>query len=230
MIDKNLFLETLHEVAEIAATSSEKIKPEEVHRYFEGMELSEEQEKMVYEYLNLPPEAKAARQPECDKAAEEAQKAMAIANEAKAAAAEAKAEALAEIAAQLQAADAKNQEQFKAILSRLEGVESKLSGLDADQIDKAIQAVEAIQVQLKAFEKYNTLLDQLAAYPALIQDVKDAKANIESLTGRVKAAEDAIKANAEAANKALEDLSKEINGKLSTGINTIAGVIAQRLT
>ena len=60
MIDKNLFLETLHEVAEIAATSSEKIKPEEVHRYFEGMELSEEQEKMVYEYLNLPPEAKAA--------------------------------------------------------------------------------------------------------------------------------------------------------------------------
>ena len=48
MIDKNLFLETLHEVAEIAATSSEKIKPEEVHRYFEGMELSEEQEKMVY--------------------------------------------------------------------------------------------------------------------------------------------------------------------------------------
>lgn len=165
-----------------------------------------------------------------DKAAEEAQKAMAIANEAKAAAAEAKAEALAEIAAQLQAADAKNQEQFKAILSRLEGVESKLSGLDADQIDKAIQAVEAIQVQLKAFDKYKTLLDQLAAYPALIQDVKDAKANIESLTGRVKAAEDAIKANAEAANKALEDLSKEINGKLSTGINTIAGVIAQRLT
>ena len=71
MIDKNLFLETLHEVAEIAATSSEKIKPEEVHRYFEGMELSEEQEKMVYEYLNLPPEAKATRQPECDKAAEE---------------------------------------------------------------------------------------------------------------------------------------------------------------
>lgn len=64
MIDKNLFLETLHEVAEIAATSGEKIKPEEVHKYFEGMELSEEQEKMVYEYLNLPPEVKMAQQPE----------------------------------------------------------------------------------------------------------------------------------------------------------------------
>lgn len=64
MIDKNLFLETLHEVAEISATSGEKIKPEEVHKYFEGMELSEEQEKMVFEYLNLPPEAKMAQQPE----------------------------------------------------------------------------------------------------------------------------------------------------------------------
>lgn len=157
-----------------------------------------------------------------DKATEEAQKAMAIANEAKAAAAEAKAEALAEIAAQLQAADAKNQEQFNAILSRLEGVESKLSGLDADQIDKAIQAVEAIQVQLKAFEKYTTLLDQLAAYPALIQDVKDAKANIASLTTRVEAAEKSI--------EALEKLSQAINDSLPAGVNTIAGVIAQRLT
>lgn len=62
MIDKNLFLETLHEVAEIAATSSEKIKPEEVHRYFEGMELSEERKNG----LRVPesaPEAMAARQP-----------------------------------------------------------------------------------------------------------------------------------------------------------------------
>lgn len=71
MIDKNLFLETLHEVAEIAATSGEKIKPEEVHRYFEGMELSEEQEKMVYEYLNLPPEARMPQQPDSDETAEE---------------------------------------------------------------------------------------------------------------------------------------------------------------
>lgn len=157
-----------------------------------------------------------------DKATEEAQKAMAIANEAKAAAAEAKAEALAEIAAQLQAADAKNQEQFKAILSRLEGVEKGLGGLDADQINTAIKAVEAIQVQLKAFEKYNALLDQLAAYPTLVQDVKDAKANIASLTTRVEAAEKSI--------EALEKLSQAINDSLPEGVNTIAGVIAQRLT
>lgn len=70
MIDKNLFLETLHEVAEIAATSGEKIKPEEVHKYFEGMELSDEQEKMVFDYLNLPPEVRQAQQTEDDKPSE----------------------------------------------------------------------------------------------------------------------------------------------------------------
>lgn len=165
-----------------------------------------------------------------DKATEEAQKAMAIAKAAEAAAATAKAEALEEMKALLAQADAKNEQEINDIKSRLEGVEKGLGGLDADQINTAIKAVEAINLQLEAFEKYQTLLDQLAAYPALIQDVKDAKANIASLTTRVEAAEDAIKANAEAANKALEDLSKEINGKLSTGINTIAGVIAQRLT
>ncbi len=71
MIDKNLFLETLHEVAEIAATSGEKIKPEEVHKYFEGMELSEEQEKMVSDYLNLPPEAKQTPETEQEEKEEE---------------------------------------------------------------------------------------------------------------------------------------------------------------
>ena len=73
MINKNLFLETLHEVAEIAATSGEKIKPEEVHKYFEGMELSPEQEKMVYEYLNLPPEAKQAPVAEEEEVTEDAE-------------------------------------------------------------------------------------------------------------------------------------------------------------
>lgn len=157
-----------------------------------------------------------------DKATEEAQKAMAIAKAAEAAAANAKAEALEEMKALLAQADAKNEQEIKDIKSRLEGVEKGLGGLDADQINTAIKAVEAIQVQLKAFEKYNALLDQLAAYPTLVQDVKDAKANIASLTTRVEAAEKSI--------EALEKLSQAINDSLPEGVNTIAGVIAQRLT
>ena len=157
-----------------------------------------------------------------DKATEEAQKAMAIAKAAEAAAANAKAEALEEMKALLAQADAKNEQEIKDIKSRLEGVEKGLGGLDADQINTAIKAVEAIQLQLKAFEGYEALLDQLAAYPTLVQDVKDAKANIESLTTRVEAAEKSI--------EALEKLSQAINDSLPAGVNTIAGVIAQRLT
>lgn len=157
-----------------------------------------------------------------DKATEEAQKAMAIAKAAEAAAAEAKAEALEEMKALLAQADAKNEEALKEIKNRLEGVEKGLGGLDPDQIDEAIKAVEAIQIQLEAFEKYQTLLDQLAAYPALIQDVKDAKANVANLTKRVEDAEKSI--------EALEKLSQAINDSLPAGVNTIAGVIAQRLT
>lgn len=58
-------------MAEIAATSSEKIKPEEVHRYFEGMELSEEQEKMVSRVSESAAGGKGGPAAECDKAAEE---------------------------------------------------------------------------------------------------------------------------------------------------------------
>lgn len=58
MIDRNTFLETLREVAAIASASDGPLSAEEIHRYFADMELSEEQEKLVYEYLKLPPEAR----------------------------------------------------------------------------------------------------------------------------------------------------------------------------
>lgn len=168
-----------------------------------------------------------------DKATQEAQAAMAVANEAKAAAAAAKAEALEAIAAQLKAADAKNQEQFNAILSRLEGVEKGLSGLDADKIDQAIKAVEALQVQIKAFEKYSTLLDELAKYPSLTTDVAAAKQGVADNKAAVEALKTQVEANGLAISDLttkLNELSQSISNDLAEGINTIAGVISQRLT
>ncbi len=158
-----------------------------------------------------------------DKAAADAQAAMAVANEAKAAAAAAKAEALEAIAAQLKAADEKNQEQFEQILSRLEGVEKGLSGLDAAKIDEAVKDVEAIQVQLKALDNYKTLLSQLQTeYPALSAQVEANKTAIKGIEDRLKEAEGTI--------EDLEEICKAINDILPEGVNTIAGVIAQRLT
>lgn len=59
-MDKNTFLETLREVAEIARTSQEPLGREEIRKYFGDMELSEEQEEMICQYLKLPPEMQTA--------------------------------------------------------------------------------------------------------------------------------------------------------------------------
>ena len=60
MLDRNAFMETLRSVAEIRRTSTEPLSKEEILKYFEEMELTEEQTEMVYQYLLLPPEAQTA--------------------------------------------------------------------------------------------------------------------------------------------------------------------------
>lgn len=60
MVDKNLFIETLHEVAEIARTSPQPLTKEEIRKYFDQMELSGQQEEMIYQYLKLPEEVRTA--------------------------------------------------------------------------------------------------------------------------------------------------------------------------
>lgn len=72
MLDRNSFMETLRSVAEIRRTSTEPLSKEEVLKYFEGMELTEEQTEMVYQYLLLPPEVQTA-EPEPEEGEEPAQ-------------------------------------------------------------------------------------------------------------------------------------------------------------
>ena len=56
MLDRNSFMETLRAVAEVCRTSTDPLAKEEILKYFDGMELSEEQVEMIYQYLQLPPE------------------------------------------------------------------------------------------------------------------------------------------------------------------------------
>ena len=56
MLDRSSFMETLRAVAEVTRTSAEPLAKEEILKYFEGMELSEEHVEMIYQYLQLPPE------------------------------------------------------------------------------------------------------------------------------------------------------------------------------
>lgn len=54
MVDKITFMETLHSVQEIVKASPEPMSKEEIKGYFQDMELSEEQQEMVYQFLLTP--------------------------------------------------------------------------------------------------------------------------------------------------------------------------------
>ena len=47
MLDRNAFMETLRSVAELGRTSTEPLSKEEILKYFEGMELTEEHVEMI---------------------------------------------------------------------------------------------------------------------------------------------------------------------------------------
>ena len=55
MLDKQTFMENLHDVMEIAKISDHPLSREEIMVYFEGMELSKEQEELIYSYLQKQP-------------------------------------------------------------------------------------------------------------------------------------------------------------------------------
>ena len=54
MVDQSLFTETIHEVAEIIRVSQGKMTREEILGYFKDMDLSEEQQNMVLDFLLNP--------------------------------------------------------------------------------------------------------------------------------------------------------------------------------
>lgn len=54
MTDQNTFMETVRNVADIVRTSAEPMPEEEILAYFEDMELTDKQKRMVMEYLMNP--------------------------------------------------------------------------------------------------------------------------------------------------------------------------------
>lgn len=73
MLDQSVFTETIHEVAEIIRTSATPLSKEEILSYFKEMELNEQQENMVLEFLLTPHEEEDAEEEEAEETeAEEA--------------------------------------------------------------------------------------------------------------------------------------------------------------
>ena len=56
MVDKALFMETLRSVQELAKASPEPMAREEIQGYFKDMELTEEQQELVYQFFQKPQE------------------------------------------------------------------------------------------------------------------------------------------------------------------------------
>ena len=70
MLDRNSFMETLRAVAELCRTSTEPLSIEEILKHFDDIELTEEQVEMIYQYLQLPPEAQTG-EPEAEEEEEQ---------------------------------------------------------------------------------------------------------------------------------------------------------------
>ena len=64
MLDQVKFMETLRSVAEIARVSTTPLSKEEINGYFDQMELTEEQQELVYQYLLNPQEEEPINEPE----------------------------------------------------------------------------------------------------------------------------------------------------------------------
>ena len=67
MLDQSVFTETIHEVAEIIRTSATPLSKEEILSYFKEMELNEQQENMVLEFLLTPHEEEDAEEEEAER-------------------------------------------------------------------------------------------------------------------------------------------------------------------
>lgn len=70
MLDQSVFTETIHEVAEIIRTSATPLSKEEILGYFKEMELNEQQENMVLEFLLTPHEEEEAEAEEAQETTE----------------------------------------------------------------------------------------------------------------------------------------------------------------
>ena len=70
MLDRNTFMETLRDVAEIVRTAPEPMDREDILAYFKDMNLTKEQEDMVFTYLSTPHDDEVTEQAEEPEATE----------------------------------------------------------------------------------------------------------------------------------------------------------------
>ncbi len=178
-----------------------------------------------------------------DAAAAEAKKAVAEAELAKKAAANAKAEAIAEVIKQLEPlingkADAA---EVAKLAGRIDGIELGLQNIDLTDINKQLgdqaktianqaKLIEALQNQVTALENFKAELTKVGG---TIDGINGKISKIENTIKELNGLKDQVSSNTTAIEKIQEELkgiSAEISKEIGNSVNTIAGVLMQRLT
>ncbi len=165
---------------------------------------------------------------------------------AKQAVEEAKAEAIQAALDEVKAANYASNDDLAALSGKLEGIETGLSKIEADftESQKAIaelnKQISAMDVQIKALEKLKEdvaslegLSDKVAAIDGITTELNAIKADATATKNDVAANKTDIaglKTDVADLKSKLANVSSEISTKVTNAVNSIAGILAQRLT
>ncbi|MDE5674464.1 MAG: hypothetical protein K2I44_03835 [Muribaculaceae bacterium] len=199
-------------------------------------------------------DAKAAAE-KADNATAEVALAKKAAEEAKA---EAIAAAIAEVE-KLQSSmsdmNAETAKELSALSGRIDGIQADLNKIDMSKVEATIgelsgtiaeanKQLEAVKVQVAALEKYQEAISKLqgdvADLKGKVAAIETIKADLAAVQAKASANAAAIQANATAIGEAktaiteikaeLGKLSAAISTQVSNAVNSIAGILSQRLT
>lgn len=157
-------------------------------------------------------------------AKQEAAQAKADADLAKEAAAKAKAEAISEVMKQVNDLIAKTatKEELSELAGKISGIESSLNQLKGD-VNELAKWKQAVDIQIKALEEFQknaeSTLDDLQSIKDAINNLKGIQAQLNQNTSDIALLKTQI-----------EGISSQISSSVSSHINTLAGVLALRLT
>ena len=175
-------------------------------------------------------DAKAAAD-KADKATEEVALAKKAAEDAKA---EAIAAAIAEVEklqSQMSDMNAETAKELAALAGRIDGIEEGLNNIDLSKVDEMLGGLST-QIQ-EANTQISAINVQLKALESLKTDVPAMKSSIEAIQADLKTVKGKAEANTASINEIKGDLAKistKISTEVSNAINTIAGILSQRLT
>ena len=179
---------------------------------------------------NAANDAKAAAS-KADKATEEVALAKKAAEEAKA---EAIAAAIAEVEklqGQMNDMNAETAKQLAALSGKIEGIEAGLSKIDLTKVEEMIGGLST-QIQ-EANKQISAINVQIAALENLKTEVPAMKTSIDAITKELSTVKAKAEANTTSINEIkgeLATISSKISSEVTNAINTIAGILAQRLT